>query len=216
MGTICALSYGNIVMANFEAKHICPYIKEMSLLYLRHIDDIFMIREGTKAELMIFIKDLNEKHNTIKSDFQVSPRKITFLDAVLYKDENNNIQTTLYHKPTDQQAFLHAKSEHPRSLLSSIPYSQALRLKTICSTTTEFDKNCAIIKQKFLDWQYKEEVLDEQIKKVNRTERKELFTCKEENSKNRIPLSITYNRTLPNIFKIVKENWNILQIKTEF
>ena len=53
-------------------------------------------------------------------------------------------------------------------------------------------------------------------RKLIRTERKELFTCKEENSKNRIPLSITYNRTLPNIFKIVKENWNILQIKTEF
>ena len=45
------------------------------------------------------------------------------------KDENNNIQTTFYHKPTDQQAFLHAKSEHPRSLKRSIPYSQALKLK---------------------------------------------------------------------------------------
>ena len=65
---------------------------------------------------------------------------------------------------TDQQAFLHAKSGHPRSLKNNIPYSQALRLKTICSTTTEFD-NCAIIKQRFLDRQYKEEVLDEQIKK---------------------------------------------------
>ena len=37
------------------------------------------------------------------------------------------------------------KSEHSRFLLkSNIPYSQALRLKTICSTTTEFDKTCAI------------------------------------------------------------------------
>ena len=122
---------------------------------------------------------------------------------MLYKDENNNIQTTLYCKPTYQQAFLHAKSEHPRSLKNSIPYSQASRLKTICSTTIEFDKNCAIIKQKFLDRQYKEEVLDEQIKKVNRIERKELFTCKGKNNKNRIPLSVTYNRTLPNISKIV-------------
>ena len=89
--------------------------------------------------------------------------------------------------------------------------------KTICSTRTEFDKNCAIIKQKFLDRQYKEEVLDEQIKKVDRIERKELFTCKEKmNNKNRIPLSITYNRTLPNISKIMNRNWNILQINTEF
>ena len=91
---------------------------------------------------------------------------------MLYKEENNNIQTTLYRKPIDQQAFLHAKSEYARSLKNSNPYSQALRLKTICSTSTEFDKNCAIIKQKFLDRQYKEEVLDEHIKKVDRTEGK--------------------------------------------
>ena len=151
MGTICAPSYENIFMANFEAKHIYPDIKVISLLYLRYIDDIFMVRKGTKVELITFIKELNEKHNTIKFDFQFSPRKIAFLDAMLYRNENNNIQTTLYRKPADQQAFLHAKSEHPRSLTSSIPYSQALRLKTICSTSTEFDKNCAIIKQKFLD-----------------------------------------------------------------
>ena len=114
---------------------------------------------------------------------------------MLYKDKNSNIQTTLYRKPTDQQASLHAKSEHPRSLKSSVPYSQAVRLKTICSTTTEFDKNCAIIKQKFLDRQCKEEVLDEQIKKVDIIERKELFKSKEKNNKSRIPLSITYNST---------------------
>ena len=105
---------------------------------------------------------------------------------MLYKDENNNIQTTLYRKPTGEQAFLHAKSEHLRSLKNSIPHNQALRLKTICSTSTEFDKNCSIIKQKFLHRQYKEEVLDEQIKKDDRIERKELFTCKEKNNKNRI------------------------------
>ena len=166
-------------MENFEAKHIYPYITEKSLLYLRYIDDIFMIWKGTKVELITFIKELNEKHKTIKFDFQISPRKIAFLDSILYKDESNNIQTTLYCKATDQQAFLHAKSEHPRSLKNSIPYCQTLRLKTICSTSTEFDKNCAIIKQKFLDRQYKEEVLDAQIKKVDRIERKELFTCKE-------------------------------------
>ena len=75
-------------------------------------------------------------------------------------------------------ANLQIKSEHPRSLKSSIPYIQALRLKTICSTTTEFNNNCAIIKEKFLDRQYKEEVLDEQVKKVDRIERKELFISK--------------------------------------
>ena len=163
MGTICASSYANIFIANFEVKHFYPHIKEMCLLYLRYLDDIFMIWKGTKAELMTFMKDLNEKYKTIKFNFQVSTRKIAFLYAMSYKDVNNNTQTTLYRKLSDQQAFLHAKSEHIRSLKSSIPYSQVLRLKTICFTSTEFHKNCAIIKQEFLDRQYKGEVLDEQI-----------------------------------------------------
>ena len=151
MGTICAPSYANIFTANFEAKHIYSYIKEKFLLYLRYIDDKFMIWKCKKTELMTFIKKLHEKHKTIKFDFQISPRNIAFLDTMLYKDKNKKTQTTLYHKPTDLHVFLNAKSEHPISLNSSIPYSQALRLKTIYSTTTEFDKNCAIIKQKFLD-----------------------------------------------------------------
>ena len=60
---------------------------------------------------------------------------------MLHKDENNKIHKTLYRKPTHEQALSmnlnHAKSEHSRSLKNSIPYSQALISKTICSTTTE-------------------------------------------------------------------------------
>ena len=67
----------------------------------------------------------------------------------------------------------------------------------------------------FLDRQCKEEVLDKQIKKFGRIERQEPFISKEKNNKKRIPLSITYNRALPNISKIVNRNWNILQINTE-
>ena len=184
------------------------------MLSLRYIGDIFMIRKGTKAELVTFIKESNKKYKTIKFDLQIWPRKIIFIDVIAYKDENNNIQTTLYGKPTDQQALFHTKSDHPRSLKNSIPYSQALRLKTICSTTTEFDKNFAIIRHKFLGRQYKEKVLDEEIKKIDTIERKELFKNKEKNNKNRIPQS--YNRALPNKFKIVNRNWNILQTNTEY
>ena len=113
---------------------------------------------------------------------------------MLYKDENKNIQTTLSRKHTHQHVLLHAKSEHPRSLKNSIPYSQALRLKTICSAPTEFDKNCIIIKQKFLERQYKEEVLDEQIKKVDRIERKKLFANKGK-SKEKTKQNSTINNT---------------------
>ena len=62
------------------------------------------------------------KNKTIKFYFQISPRKIAFIDPMLFKDENNNLQTTLYGKPTDKQEFLQAKSEHPRFLKNRILY----------------------------------------------------------------------------------------------
>ena len=97
-----------------------PYIKNKSILYLRYIDDIFMIWTGTKQELLIFLEKLNSKHKTIKFEHNVSNSNISFLNTLIYKDKNNTIQTTLYRKPTDQQSYLHA---HSKSLKKSIPYS---------------------------------------------------------------------------------------------
>ena len=41
----------------------------------------------------------------------------------------------------------------------------SLRLKTICSSTREYDKSCDTIKQKFLDTQHQKEITIEQMKK---------------------------------------------------
>ena len=41
MGAICAPSYVNIFMPEFEEKHIYPLIKNKSVIYLRYIDNIF-------------------------------------------------------------------------------------------------------------------------------------------------------------------------------
>ena len=141
VGTICAPAYANTFMAQFEKQHIYPYINNKSILYLRYIDDIFMIWTGTKQELLIILEKLNSKHKTIKFEHNISNNSISFLDTLIYKDKNNNLQTTLYRKPTDQWVhictYLCAHSDHSKSLKRSIPYSQVLRIKTICSTLTK-------------------------------------------------------------------------------
>ena len=74
--------------ANFEAKHIYPYIKEMPLLRFGYIDDLFTIWKDTKAGLMTFIQNLNKKHKTIKSDFQISNfNSFIFLRKEMFKKE---------------------------------------------------------------------------------------------------------------------------------
>ena len=83
-----------------------------------------MIWTASMDELQNFIQVLNSKYQTIRYEFNISTLKMEFLDVLLYKDQNHNIQTTLYKKLNDHQSYLHAKSEHPKSLKNSIAYSQ--------------------------------------------------------------------------------------------
>ena len=59
MGTACAPSYANILMGWFEEKFIFPLLTNLSDFYLRFIDDIFLIWNGTKTEFDDFFKKIN-------------------------------------------------------------------------------------------------------------------------------------------------------------
>ena len=89
----------------------------------------------------------------------------------MYKDINNKLQTTLYKKPTDHQSHLHANSEHPRSLKESIRYSQALRVKRICSTNSKFEAHSNTIKDQFVKRGYEKTLIENQIEKVARLDK---------------------------------------------
>ena len=129
IGTICVPAYANIFMASFKLKYIYPYIKDKTKMSSRFIDDLFMIWTGSEQELLDFMSDLNKNHCSIKFEFKYSQTKIKFLDVLVYKGHNIMLQTRIYRKQTDRQNYLDARSEHPKSLKDSIPYSLALRIK---------------------------------------------------------------------------------------
>ena len=169
-------------------------------------------------ELLKFINELNQKHERVKFDFKYSKTKIEFLDVPVYKDINNKLQTTLYKKPTDRQSYLHANSEHLRSLKESIPYSQALRTKRICSTNSEFEAHINTIEDQFVKRGYKKTLIENQLEKVAKLDRSVLLAEQNKSKKaSCLLLSVTYNRTLPNIKKkhtstslaLVKNRFNI-------
>ena len=94
MGTICAPSYANIFMPEFEENYIYPLIKNKSVIYLRYISNIFMVWIKSESELRQFINEINEKHQSIKLDFNFSKESIEFLDTLMYIHSNNRSQTT--------------------------------------------------------------------------------------------------------------------------
>ena len=89
-----------------------------------------------------------------------------FLEVLLYKNENHNIQTTLYKKPDYHHTYLHSISEHPKSLKNSIAYSQTLRIRKICSTDSEFNKHSKAMLNNFKERGYQSNYIKEQIKEI--------------------------------------------------
>ena len=213
MGTVAAPSYATIYMGHFEETHIYPDINNDCLFYARYIDDIFLIYTGGETKLDEFLTNLNMKHDSIKFDHEKSTQSVAFLDTLIYIDENRQLQTTLYTKPTDTHNYLHFKSSHPKHLKESLPYSQALRLRRICSDNNELNKHSDKLKQQFIARGYSQTLVDNQIKKAIDIPRKDTLKLTNKERSNRIPLVTTFNNTLPPMAQIIQKRWDILKLK---
>ena len=139
-----------------------------------------------------------------------------FLVTIVYIDNKSHLQTRIYWKTTDRQNYLHKASEHPPPLKESLVYSQALRIKRLCSDNEEYTSSTELLVRSFISRGYDHEKVVMQIGKVDDTSRDELLKPDAKKiRKNRTPFITNYNRTLPPIGKIVRKNWNILGINSE-
>ena len=89
-----------------------------------------------------------------------SNKELSFLDAVVYKIQSGKLETKLYRKESNRQAYVHRKSEHPESLKRSIPFAQALSLHRICSTNNEFQDSCDKLRKKLFERGYKQQEIN--------------------------------------------------------
>ena len=133
--------------------------------------------------------DLNKKHPSIKFKFKYSQTKIQYLDVLIYKDQINMLQTTIYRKQIDRKNYLEARSEHPKLLKDSIPYSQALHVKQICSSQQELSYTTKMIIQ-FQKRGYNRSLIEQHIDKANLQEREQLLKEKKKDTATTIPLSL--------------------------
>ena len=150
MGTRLAPSYANIFMSDFEDKYVDTY-QLQPLLWLRYIDDIFCVWQHGESELDNFTEHLNNAHRSIKFTTEKSNTSVNFLDTtVTIRDKE--LTSSLYVKPTDRNNYLPFDSAHPYHCKKGLPYGQFLRIRRICSTESDFLKNCvykaALLRQK--------------------------------------------------------------------
>ena len=214
MGTKLAPSYANIFMSAFEEKFIYPYPGFNCVKWLRFLDDIFCIWSGTDESLDAFITYLNSVHNRIKFTVERSKTSVNFLDTTVHL-ENGRLWTDLYCKETDSHNYLHFDSAHPKHCKTSLPYSQLLRLKRICSYERDFLKHSGMILAHFQRRGYSVETLQAAMNKVKVIKREDLLREKTEEEEKQtdqvISIITSYTPQCNELPTLVKKNWGIVQ-----
>ena len=91
-----APQYANIFMANLE-ENFLQNTHNKPLIYLRYIDDIFLLWTHGEEKLLQFYKDFNSEDLDIHVTMNHST-KVNFLDTTI-RLKNNTLQTSLYKNP---------------------------------------------------------------------------------------------------------------------
>ena len=106
-------------------------------LYGRYIDDCISAISSSREELDQFITSVNSFHPALKYTWEISEISLAYLD-IKVSIRGNVLCTSVHYKPTDSHSYLLYSLSHPSHVKNSIPYSQFLRLRHLCSDDSDF------------------------------------------------------------------------------
>ncbi|XP_053571737.1 LOW QUALITY PROTEIN: polycystic kidney disease protein 1-like 1 [Bombina bombina] len=101
MGTCCAPTFACLYLGKWEFDQILnsAEINDSISLWLRFIDDVFLLWEDTEMKLIEFMQKLNNNEWNLKFTYTYSKNEITFLDLRIIND-NNCLKTATFRKDT--------------------------------------------------------------------------------------------------------------------
>ena len=139
-------------------------------LFGRYIDDCLGATSYTKEELEQFIGFVNSFHPALKFTWEISETSVTFLDINI-SVQDNNLATIVHYKPTDSHSYLLYSSSHPSHVKDSIPYSQFVRLRRLCSADSDFNSKYDEMFNFFSERGYPDSILSKAINRVQNVNR---------------------------------------------
>ena len=129
----------------------------------RYIDDILMTTNKTIDKINIKLEKAKTKEINIRIDAKIDS-SIHFLDVII-TNENCQLRTSIYHKPTAEPYSLPYTSDHPRHIHRNIPYAVLLRAARICSDVNDFNLECIRIDMSLLLNSYPSQFITQQFKR---------------------------------------------------
>ena len=220
MGTPMAPNYANLFMDKFERSLLDNFHRKTGkrpLMWWRYIDDVFFIWNEDQASLNEFLdfaqnfSDKQKMGSTIKFTASQSTEEVSFLDVRVVM-KNGQISTSVYSKPTDSHLYLSQTSNHPKHMINNIPKSQFLRLRRICSETSDFMEQCKRYTKYFMDRGYDEKKLLRSAKEISQMSRKDILENPARNrDKDSTVFVCDWHPGLSQLPGMIKKHHNILQ-----
>ena len=209
IGTKFAPPYACIFMDQLETKFL-ENQNLKPLVWFRYIDDIFFIWTHSEENLRNFMAEFNLFSDDIKFTYEYNKDSISFLDLKVILS-NGKLITSLYSKPTDCHQYLHYGSCHPDYTKKSIVYSQALRIKRVCSQESDFNEHSLNLRSWFLKRGYPEKIINTEMSKVK-------FNVDNKRSNNRqkkgIPFVVTFHPKLKVLQNIINKHLYLLHVNS--
>ncbi|CAJ0956744.1 unnamed protein product [Ranitomeya imitator] len=205
MGSNVAPPYANAYMAHYEDTSIYTQdlFRSHALTWKRYIDDVFCVWGGDLRTLQAFFQVLRTSWPGLDFTMTYDTHQISFLDTLVIKDDNGNLSTDLYSKPTDRNSLLHYSSFHPKNMIKSIPKSQLNRVSKIVSDPATKDLRTTEMRSKFRERGYPPRILD--TAQANSTTRDRISAT------SRIPFVHQYHPAAYKLHRTIRQHWHILQ-----
>ena len=141
---------------------------------------------------------------------------IHFLDTTVKRDRGKNrLYTDLYCKPTDSHNYLRYDSSHPPNTIKSLPYSQLVCLKRICTRPEDYTRHSVELMKHFQSRGYPKTILNAAKTKSAHLTQKDLIDAQKPKEPNPGNLDTTYlvNTFRPcknSLTETIRKNWDIL------
>jgi hypothetical protein len=112
MGSPLSPVVANLFMEDFERKALQSFRKKPKL-FVRYVDDTFVIWPHGTDELHKFLHHLNAQNAAITFTMETeTDNRLPFLDVLVEKKENGSLGHSVFRKKTHTDLYLHANSHH--------------------------------------------------------------------------------------------------------
>ena len=137
-------NYANLFVGHVEEQIFNQFDGPKPETFGRHMDDCLGATSCTKEELERFIGFVNSFHPALKFTWEISETSVTFLEINI-SVQDNNLATSVHYESKDSHSYLLYSSSNSSHVKDSMPCSQFLRLRRLCSDDSDFNSMKCLI-----------------------------------------------------------------------